>query len=187
MDKLLEKRSVLEDIEPTEEQKRILEAKGRVIKINARAGTGKTTTLQLIAENHPNEKILYLVFNRKNREEAEKIFPNNVKIATVHAFARSSLSSQGIRFATDDTFNAYRFLPDFNGMRDRQILSTYTYNFMMFFLNSRWEKLEEAIIPYSEGHLNDEQKEIFSRHEDHFVGSRNPGTCVKNLAHMIFI
>ena len=169
MDKLPEKRSVSEDIKPTEEQKRILEARGRVIKINARAGTGKTTTLRLIAENHPNEKILYLVFNRKNREEAEKIFPKNVKIATVHAFARSSLSSQGIRFATDDTFNAYRFLPDFNGMRDRQILSTYAYNFMMFFLNSRWEKLEEAIIPYSEGHLNDEQKEIFSCHEDHIV------------------
>ena len=70
------------EFEPTEEQERILEATGRVIKINARAGTGKTETLRLIAESNPGQKILYLVFNKKNQKEAEKRFPRNVKVRT---------------------------------------------------------------------------------------------------------
>lgn len=157
------------DIKPTDEQKKILEARGRVIKINARAGTGKTTTLRLIAENNPDQKILYLVFNRKNREEAEKVFPRNVKIRSVHAFALASLSSLGKKFDIDRNFSACKFLPDFEGERDRQTLSTFSYNFMMFFLSSRFEKLEEAIDPYCEEHLNDEQRKIFSRHNNKVV------------------
>jgi F-box protein 18 (helicase) len=157
------------DIKPTDEQKKILEAMGRVIKINARAGTGKTTTLRLIAENNPDQKILYLVFNRKNREEAEKVFPRNVKIRSVHAFALASLSSLGKKFDIDRNFSACKFLPDFEGERDRQTLATFSYNFMMFFLNSRFEKLEEAIDPYCEEHLNDEQRKIFARHKNKIV------------------
>lgn len=157
------------DIKPTDEQKKILEAKGRVIKINARAGTGKTTTLRLIAENNPDQRILYLVFNRKNREEAEKVFPRNVKIRSVHAFALASLSAFGKKFDIDRNFSACKFLPDFEGERDRQTLATFSYNFMMFFLNSRFEKLEEAIDPYCEEHLNDEQRKIFARHKNKIV------------------
>jgi superfamily I DNA/RNA helicase len=52
-------------MKPTEEQQAILDATGRVLLINARAGTGKTTTLRMIASAHPDQKILYLVFNRK--------------------------------------------------------------------------------------------------------------------------
>lgn len=32
-------------LNPTAEQRKILDARGRVVKINARAGTGKTATL----------------------------------------------------------------------------------------------------------------------------------------------
>lgn len=157
------------DIKPTDEQKKILEAKGRVVKINARAGTGKTTTLQLIAESNPDQKILYLVFNKKNKEEAEKAFPGNVKIRSVHAFALASLSSISKRFDIDRNFSACKLLPDFEGERERQILATFTYNFLMFFLNSRFKKLEEAISPYCEEHLNDEQRKAFGRHEDKII------------------
>ena len=74
-------------MKPTEEQQAILDSTGRVLLINARAGTGKTTTLQMIASANPDLKILYLVYNRKAKDEADGKFPNNVESRTVHSLA----------------------------------------------------------------------------------------------------
>lgn len=41
----------------TEEQYPIITTLARLVKVNAFAGTGKTTTLVGYAENHPEEKI----------------------------------------------------------------------------------------------------------------------------------
>lgn len=38
--------------------------------IDAKAGTGKTTTLKKLANMIPDKTILYLVFNKKNQVEA---------------------------------------------------------------------------------------------------------------------
>jgi hypothetical protein len=38
--------------------------------IDAKAGTGKTTTLKKLANLVPNSSILYLVFGKKNQIEA---------------------------------------------------------------------------------------------------------------------
>ncbi|RJR54778.1 MAG: hypothetical protein C4576_00495 [Desulfobacteraceae bacterium] len=73
--------------ETTEEQQAILDATGRVLLVNVRAGTEKTATLRMISSAHPDRKILYLVFNRKAREEAEEKFPGNVRVSTVHSLA----------------------------------------------------------------------------------------------------
>ena len=75
---------------PTAEQRKILNARGRVVKINARAGTGKTATLLMLAQANLDKKILYLVFNSRNRLEAKAKFPPNVYIHTVHSFALST-------------------------------------------------------------------------------------------------
>ena len=45
---------------PTDEQQAILEAPGRAVLINARAGTGKTATLLMLAEEDWEKRILYL-------------------------------------------------------------------------------------------------------------------------------
>jgi len=81
-------------MKPTEEQQAILDVDGRVLLINARAGTGKTTTLQMIASAHPDQKILYLVFNRKAKEEAEAKFPKNVEMRTVYSLAFAGESAR---------------------------------------------------------------------------------------------
>lgn len=60
---------------------------GEIIKVNAFAGTGKSSTLLGFAEAHRSAKILYIVFNRANREEAEKRFPANVACKTSHSLA----------------------------------------------------------------------------------------------------
>jgi superfamily I DNA/RNA helicase len=61
------------------------------LKIQAFAGTGKTTTLAAIAESLPQSKFLYLVFNRAAADEAEFRMPSNVSARTAHALAFRSV------------------------------------------------------------------------------------------------
>ena len=50
------------------------------LKIQAFAGTGKTTTLAAIAELLPQRKFLYLVFNRAAVDEAQLRMPSNAPL-----------------------------------------------------------------------------------------------------------
>ncbi|MDO8430920.1 MAG: 3'-5' exonuclease [Candidatus Binatus sp.] len=61
------------------------------LKIQAFAGTGKTTTLAAIAESLAQRKFLYLVFNRAAADEAEQKMPSNVTVRTAHAVAFRSV------------------------------------------------------------------------------------------------
>lgn len=58
-----------------------------ILKINAFAGTGKTSTLIAIAKAMPNKRFLYLAFNSSIVEESKKKFPANVVILTTHSLA----------------------------------------------------------------------------------------------------
>lgn len=73
----------------TQQQKDILESikQYKNIKINAFAGTGKTTTLKLISETYSSKKILYLAFNSAIKNEAMGIFPSNTSVKTTHGLA----------------------------------------------------------------------------------------------------
>lgn len=77
-------------VRPTEEQLDIIRtvAKGENLVINAFAGSGKTTTLEMIAEEMNNKRILYLVYNKSMEQEAKKRFKQEyVKITTIHSLA----------------------------------------------------------------------------------------------------
>ena len=67
------------------------------VRINAFAGTGKTTTLQAMAESRKDRGI-YLAFNRAIADNAGNKFPRNVRCQTVHslafAFARGQLKRE---------------------------------------------------------------------------------------------
>ncbi|VBB47012.1 conserved hypothetical protein [uncultured Desulfatiglans sp.] len=136
---------------PTEEQQAILDSTGRVLLINARAGTGKTTTLRMIASAHPDLKVLYLVYNRKAREEALGRFPANVEIRTVHSLAFSGDAGRWI--GQLGAFTAADLLPAFRGGGNAQQLAAVGYDFMEFFLNSPFPKVEAAMEAFREGHL----------------------------------
>ena len=75
----------------TKEQSEIIQSTGN-IKINAVAGSGKTTTIIEYARTRPNSaKILYLAFNKSVKLEALKKFADqgldNVKVETAHSLA----------------------------------------------------------------------------------------------------
>ncbi len=91
----------------TKEQSEILKQikilrKNEILKINAFAGTGKTTTLLAIAKNFPNEKILLLVYNKnlaiETRQKAKKLNLKNLEVYTVHSFAFKYLKLIGYTF-----------------------------------------------------------------------------------------
>lgn len=64
----------------------IVYSQSQLIFIEAFAGTGKTTTLAEFSKERLDEKILYLVFNSKNRKEARFKFPRNVVVHTINSF-----------------------------------------------------------------------------------------------------
>lgn len=78
-------------MELTKEQNEIINSSGN-IKINAVAGSGKTTTVIEYAKARPtSSKILYLAFNKSVKLHAAKIFASqsltNVKVETAHSLA----------------------------------------------------------------------------------------------------
>mmetsp|Transcript_36437 Transcript_36437/g.88223 ORF Transcript_36437/g.88223 Transcript_36437/m.88223 type:complete len:829 (+) Transcript_36437:62-2548(+) len=81
-------------VRETKEQQDILSYKaelGEIVAINALAGCGKTTTIALLCNKlqERHMKLLYLVFGRKNSEEAKQStkFPkDNMDIRTTHAY-----------------------------------------------------------------------------------------------------
>ncbi|MEJ7745226.1 MAG: UvrD-helicase domain-containing protein [Luteimonas sp.] len=75
---------------PTDEQAAICQAGGHVVKANAFAGTGKSSTFVFLAESRPTERILYVAFNKAIQTEAEARFPQNVKARTGHSLAYRS-------------------------------------------------------------------------------------------------
>lgn len=76
-------------INPTPQQSDILDASatGSDVVVEALAGTGKTSTLNLVARARRNKQMTYVAFNRSIAEEAKRKFPSNVTAKTAHGFA----------------------------------------------------------------------------------------------------
>jgi len=81
---------------PTPEQLDAIESfnSGQDCKIEARAGSGKTTTLQFMTEKY-QKKGIYLAFNRKTSNEADEKFPNHILCKTIHSLAWKYIQSKG--------------------------------------------------------------------------------------------
>jgi len=141
---------------PTAEQHAIRAASGRIARINARAGTGKTTTLKLVANAYPQERMLYLVFNRHAREEAKRSFPKHVDAQTVHSLA---FRAEGNRWRdTLGHFSPADMLFAFGAKE--QLLATLSHDFLVYFLNSPHDVLEKALLPFK-AHLSEQTKDLF--------------------------
>ena len=80
---------------PTPEQEAAIEAfsTGESLKINAYAGSGKTSTLQLLAHS-THRKGQYLAFNKKIVSDSQDKFPSDVDCNTTHSLAFRSLKGR---------------------------------------------------------------------------------------------
>lgn len=83
---------------PTQEQTQAINmaALGESMKMLAYAGTGKTSTLFLIAQKlkSQNKRGIYLAFNKAIAKEADKKMPDNVTARTFHSLAYKSTPYQ---------------------------------------------------------------------------------------------
>src|SRR5207248_1337744 len=72
------------NLKPTAEQQAILDAAatGGTVAISAAAGSGKTSTLRMIAAARPDARMLYVAFNKAIQLEADGSFPSNVACKT---------------------------------------------------------------------------------------------------------
>ncbi len=136
----------------TDEQKAIIASTGN-IRINAVAGSGKTTTVIEYARTRPKKsKILYLAFNKSVKLEAAKKFEKlgltNVRVETAHSLAYKYTV---IRFSYKVRVAGYRNteLVDILKMHRlgerhaEYILANHVLRFAAYYCNSDAMKLEE--------------------------------------------
>ena len=81
-------------MQPTLEQQHIIDAarSPASLMVNALAGTGKTTTLTMLAAALPKEPSLALAFNKKIKEELEKRFPPHFTVMTMNGLGHRAWS-----------------------------------------------------------------------------------------------
>ena len=79
------------------------EKNDEIIKIVAFAGTGKTTTLIQMCQNHPHLKFLVIVYNKSVQENCAKSFPKNATVRTAHSLAWKKVGwrYKGLKYAAN--------------------------------------------------------------------------------------
>lgn len=133
-------------------QKAILASRGN-IKINAVAGSGKTTTIiQYAAAQPPESKILYLAYNRSVKVEAKRRFAqlglHNVRVETAHSLAyRPVVFAKGytVRQQAYKTYEIAAILGLKGGGEKHweYILANHIQKFVAYFCNSDAQKVQD--------------------------------------------
>jgi F-box protein 18 (helicase) len=136
----------------TGEQYNILNSTGD-IKINAVAGSGKTTTVIAYAKTRPaNASILYLAFNKAVKNEAKKKFAeqglHHVYVETAHSLAyKYVVAGSGYRVRKQD-YKSYEIaeLLGIEGTGEKHmeyVIANHVQKFVAFFCNSDKTRVQE--------------------------------------------
>jgi len=136
----------------TQEQIAIINSTGN-IKINAVAGSGKTTTIIEYAKARPkNSRILYLAFNKSVKLEAIKKFAEqeitNVKVETAHSLAYKNIvfhhnyKVNSLGYKTNEIAELLKLKG--NGEKHNEyIIANHINKFTAYFCNSNALKVQE--------------------------------------------
>ena len=134
------------------EQQAIIKAAGD-IRINAVAGSGKTTTMIRYAASRPaGSRILYLAYNRSVKTEAVKRFAGcglqQVRVETAHSLAYRSVVSANKYTVRQQDYKTYEIaellgLTGHGEKHGEYILANHIHKFMHYFCNSGVQKVQE--------------------------------------------
>lgn len=82
---------------PTDEQQAVIDGtvSGDNLVIQAGAGTGKTSTLEMASQEIAGKSVLYVAFNKTTADDASKRFPAHVHARTAHSLAFRAV---GVRY-----------------------------------------------------------------------------------------
>ncbi len=135
----------------TTEQQKIINTNCN-IKINAIAGSGKTTTIIEYAKTRPvHSKILYVAFNKSVKQEAELKFAEkgvkNVTIETAHSLAFKHVM-YGSNYKIKQEYQSYELLTILpiqlvGNMQEKYILCNHILKFVNYFCNSTAQKISD--------------------------------------------
>lgn len=82
-------------MKPTQQQKEIIEYDGDRLLVEAGPGAGKSSVIFQTAKAHSKEKILYVVFGKRDKEsaiaKAKKLGISNMEIVNIHSLAHSKV------------------------------------------------------------------------------------------------
>lgn len=154
-------------MELTEEQRAIINSTGNV-KINAVAGSGKTTTVIEYARARPkNSKILYIAFNKSVKLEAIKKFVDkgliSVKVETAHSLAYKNVVFANNYKVSSNGYKANEIaeLLGLKGNGDKHaeyIIANHVNKFIAYFCNSEKQRVQD--LNYLD-HVTDQKARIF--------------------------
>ncbi len=160
-------------MQPNAEQMAILQAihEGhQFIAVNALAGTGKSTTVNFAVNGGPlqGKSVQYLVFNKKNADEAKEKLPGFVKVNTAHSLAWNGAHPAGglIRniyaerrvdrlYGTLKNWNDPRFLDFLRSMKDVRLTKAQSIFLVQDMITSFCQSADDRIQPY---HLDESLK-----------------------------
>ncbi len=136
----------------TQEQEAILNSTGD-IKINAVAGSGKTTTIIEYAKTRPKDsKILYLAFNKTVKLEAQRKFSeqklNNVQVETAHSLAYKSIVFSHNYKISNTGYSSHQLVGLLNlhiggDLHAEHIVANHILRFTSYFCNSNALKVQD--------------------------------------------
>lgn len=157
-------------MELTQEQINIINSTGN-IKINAVAGSGKTTTIVEYAKARPrNSKILYLAFNKSVKLEAMRKFSekglHNVTVETAHSLAYKRIVSQHRYKVRPQGYKTYEIAEMLGLKADGEkhaefIVANHINNFIAYFCNS--DKAKVSDLNYLDVVSDSKAKDFVSR------------------------
>ena len=140
----------------TPEQEAIIQSTGD-IKINAVAGSGKTTTIIHYAATRPTgSRMLYLAFNKTVKGEARRKFAEqglpNVQVETAHSLAYKHIvigSAYNVRPQGYTTFEIAQLLglADHGEKHGAYIVASHIAKFIAYFCNSAAQKVQDLNYP----------------------------------------
>ncbi|RPH99636.1 MAG: ATP-dependent helicase [Calditrichaeota bacterium] len=159
----------------TDEQIEIVNSQGD-LKINAVAGSGKTTTVIEYAKCRPDVPILYLAFNRSVRQEAERKFRQlgltHVQVETAHSLAhrhvvRKSTYSLRTGYSSFELTQLLDLKPHRRDKLAPFILANHINKFAAYFCNSARAKVSD--LSYLDIVVEDKAREFVAKHYDEIL------------------
>jgi len=159
----------------TQEQRAIINSTGN-IKINAVAGSGKTTTIIEYAKTRPrSSKILYLAFNKSVKEEAIRMFRskrlNNVTVETAHSLAYKHIVWGSDYKLNSNGYKTYEIVDQLNirafeEKHTEYVIANHIKKLLTYFCNSQESTISE--LNYLDI-ITDRKAKIFVKSFYHYI------------------
>lgn len=137
----------------TAEQHAVVGSDAPILKVNAVAGSGKTTTLLEFAAHHPKFRILYLAYNKsvavEMKEKAVARELDNLTVHTIHALAYRN--ANGRSYELENDLSEWRLLDryvpgSFRGIDLGMLYAWLLKDIVNFYLNSELVQLDAELL-----------------------------------------